>query len=515
MAHDDQASCLAAPAVLDGRNGPLADLESRAFRTRDLIDLTLVAAYLIVMLTVGWRARKGSPDSYWVAERRSGTLRVAASLVATIYGASSAVGIVGLGYARGLTGAWWALIGGLALIPFALVLAPKVRQLEVYTLPDILRRAYGHRVAVPGAILIAVAWCGVVAAQIVAGALLLGGVSTLPFQAAVALIAVAFVLYTFWGGQVSVVRTDSWQLALFVGGLVVTLALVARALAEGGGVGDSIPAGSLDFPVSEGFGWYELLVFYPLIVGLPYLVGPDIYSRVLCAENGSTARNAALLAAVAVIPLSVLLALLGLMIHAHIPGLAPESALPRVVMDLAPVGLKGLIVIGVLGAIMSSADTTLISASTILSLNVATPLAARCRPREPGLSQDGQLRLTRSFVVIVGVTAWLIAASQGGIISSLLLAYTVFVGGIVLPTLASFWRDRLAIGPTTAMWAVIVGGGTAVLAGVRGGAGLRWLLGARGSQLLETVLGPEYASLLPILLSLVVLLFGRLFRSRP
>ena len=475
-----------------------------------MIDLTLVALYLVVMLTVGWRARKGSPASYWVAERRSDTLRVAASLVATIFGASSAVGIVGLGYSRGLTGAWWALMGGIALVPFALFVAPKVRHLEVYTLPDILHRAYGHRVSIPGAILIAVAWCGVVAAQIVAGALLLGGVSTLPFQAAVAVIAIAFVLYTFWGGQVSVLRTDSWQLALFVGGLVATLALVTGAVADSGGVGASIPTGLLDFPVSEGFGWYELLVFYPLIVGLPYLVGPDIYSRVLCAEDERAARNASLLAAVAVIPLSILLAFLGLMIHAYVPGLAPETALPTVVMDLAPVGLKGLIVVGVLGAIMSSADTTLISASTILSLNVASPIADRWRHPEAGLSRDEELRLTRGFVVVVGAAAWIIAAAQGGIISSLLLAYTVFVGGVVLPTLASFWRIRLGITSNTAMWAVIIGGGTAALAGIRGGAALRWIVGEGGSERLETVLGPEYASLLPVLLSLVVLLVGRL-----
>lgn len=476
-----------------------------------MIDLTLVAAYFAVMLTVGWRARRGSPDSYWVAERRYGTLRVTASLVATIFGASSAVGIVGLGYSRGLTGAWWALVGGIALVPFGLFLASKVRRLEVYTLPDILRRAYGHRVAVPGALVIVVAWCGVVGAQIVAGALLLGAVSTMPFQGAVALIALVFILYTFWGGQVSVIRTDLWQLVLFVGGLLLTLALVMKAVAAGGPMGEAIPPGLLDFPVSEGFGWYELLVFYPLIVGLPYLVGPDIYSRVLCSEGERTARGAALAAAVVVVPLSLLLALLGLMIHAYLPGLTPESALPTVLTDVVPVGLRGLVVVGILGAIMSSADTTLMSASTILSLNVVSPLVGRWRQQKSALSQDDELRLTRAFVVLVGAAAWLIAASRGGIISSLLLAYTVFVGGVVLPTLASFWRDRLGIGPTAAMWAVIIGGGTAVLAGIRGGAALRWLLGDGGSEAMASLLGPEYGSLLPILLSFCVLLAGRLF----
>ena len=338
-----------------------------------MIDLAIVGTYLAIMLVVGWRARRGSPDSYWVAGRRYGPFSVGASLVATIFGASSTLGIIGLGYARGMTGAWWALVGGVALIPFSFLLAARVRNLEVYTLPDILRRFYGDRVSMAGAVVIVVAWCGVVAAQIVAGGLLLGGVFSLPLQAAVAVVAVVFVLYTLWGGQTSVIRTDSWQIALFIGGLLATLILVLRTGLQEGTFLERVPAGLLSFPVSPNFGWYHLSVYYPVIVGLPYLVGPDIYSRVLCARDARAARNAGLMAALVVIPLSFLLAFLGLALHVWSPGLAPESALPSAVMALAPGGLKGLIVIGILGAVMSSADTTLISASTILSLNVVTP----------------------------------------------------------------------------------------------------------------------------------------------
>jgi len=154
-----------------------------------------------------------------------------------------------------------------------------------------------------------------------------------------------------------------------------------------------------------------------------------------------------------------------------------------------------VIVAGLLGAIMSSADTTLISASTILSLNVVSPVSARWRERGESPSPQQQLRLTRIFVVAVGAVAWMIASLQGGIISSLLLAYTVFVGGVVLPTLASFWKDRLGVTATGAMWAVMVGGGAAILGAIRG-------------------VG-DYASLVPVLLSAVVL-FGvsQVTRSR-
>jgi len=261
------------------------------------------------------------------------------------------------------------------------------------------------------------------------------------------------------------------------------------------------------FPVSRQFGWYQLLVFYPLIVGMPYLVGPDIYSRVLCARDGDSARRASLLAAAAVVPISLILALLGLLIHASFPGITPEAALPHAVSVLSPAGLKGLIVVGIMGAIMSSADTTLISASTVVSLNVVSPLA--------GLDQKGELRLTKTLVLVIGCGAWGIAAFQEGIITSLLLAFTVFVGGVALPTLASFWKDRLGVNSAGAFWAVLVGGGLAVLGEVREGAGLRFVLGESGMAALERALGQEALAILPLILSgAVLLLLSRASRRK-
>ncbi|MGD8698553.1 MAG: sodium:solute symporter family protein [Gemmatimonadales bacterium] len=465
-----------------------------------MIDAIIVIAYLGVMLSIGWRSRRQSAESYWVADRRYAARIVAVSLIATIFGASSTMGIIGLGYSRGLTAAWWSLIGAIALIPFGVLLAARVRELEVYTLPDILKKAYGNRVAVPAAVMIAVAWCGVVAAQMTAGAILMSGILPLDYGWGLAIVAVAFVLYTYWGGQLSVIRTDAWQFSLFLGGIVVCLTLLyVTAQGHGASLMEGLPEGHLRFPVSEGFAWYDLVVFYPLIVGLPYLAGPDVYSRVLCAKNTAAARKAALMAAVAVVPISLLLAALGILIRARFPAIAAETALPTAVGQLVPVGLAGLVLAGFLAAVMSSADTTLISASTILSLNVFG--AGR------SLSRERQLRLTRLALVGVGGVAWAIAGFERGIISALLLGYTVFVGGVVFPTLASFLRGRARVTPRVAMAAVIVGGVTAVLGAVRDGAALTAILG-KGDGLLTQVLGPRYPAVLPVLLSLVILVVG-------
>ena len=471
-----------------------------------MIDLMVIVTYFSIMLLLGWKSRHQSAESYWVAGRRYSTGRITMSLVATIFGASSTMGVIGLGYTRGLTGAWWSLTGGLALIFFSLFLASRVRDLNVYTLPDILKNAYGERVAVPAGAMIGVAWCGVIAAQLIAGGRLVAGLFAVDFQVALLVVAIIFTVYTFWGGQLSVIRTDSWQLPLFVGGLIVSLAFLASSLCSSTLFPGNIPLGHWDFPISQSFGLYEALVFYPLIIGLPYLVGPDIYSRILCASDNRVARRSSLLAAVIVIPLSLLLAFLGLLARAQFPEIPSETALPAILESLIPTGLRGLIVAGFLGAIMSSADTCLISASTILSLNVIRPLA--------NSSPEHTLRITRGMVLILGATAWFIASRQQGIISSLLLGYTLFVGGVVVPTLAALFRDRLRITPNAAMWAIIVGGGTAILGKVQGGMLLKDILTGYVCLFLELALGKNYLGILPIILSTLVL-FGvsRITRS--
>jgi SSS family solute:Na+ symporter len=463
-----------------------------------MIDLIVIVAYFSVMLFVGWRSRRQSAESYWVAERRYSTSRVTASLVATIFGASSTMGIIGLGYSRGFTGAWWSLIGGIALVPFGFLLASRVRALRVYTLPDILKEAYGDKVAVPAGLMIAVAWCGVIAAQMIAGGRLLSGVFSLDFQLALGLVAVVFVLYTFWGGQLSVIRTDFWQLMLFTGGLFIALAFLIASQGPLDTVWKGVPPQHLRFPVSSAFGWYEVLVFYPLIVGLPYIVGPDIYSRVLCARNDRVARQSAFMASLFVIPLSFLLAFFGVLARGQFPGIPAEMALPQTLRALIPVGVEGLIVAGFLGAIMSSADTCLISASTILSLNVVGSLHKG--------SQEHHLRVTKGALLAVGGTAWFVASVQQGIISSLLLGYTVFVGGVVLPTLASFNRKKLKITSSGALWAIVVGGSAAILGKIHGGTVMKGFLTSGGADLLRHLLGPQYLSILPIILSLIVML---------
>ena len=118
------------------------------------------------------------------------------------------------------------------------------------------------------------------------------------------------------------------------------------------------------------------------------------------------------------------------------------------------------------------------------------------------------------MLVAVAAAAWLVASRQEGIISSLLLGYTVFVGGVVFPTLASFCRHRLKTTPSGALWAIVVGGSTAILGKIHEGAPMKAILTEGGAAFLQGAMGAHYLSILPIILSLVIMVgVSRMTRS--
>ena len=93
-----------------------------------MTELVIIIIYFLGMLTIGIVSRKKTRevDDFFVAGRQSSSLFVTGSLLATIIGGSATVGMAGLGFSRGLTGAWWLLVGSIGLVFLGLFFAKKV-----------------------------------------------------------------------------------------------------------------------------------------------------------------------------------------------------------------------------------------------------------------------------------------------------------------------------------------------------------------------------------------------------
>ncbi|VVB72230.1 Sodium:solute symporter family protein [uncultured archaeon] len=411
----------------------------------------VIAVYLLVMLAIGaWGLRIRGLEEFHLAGRSLRIILLTGTFCATIVGASSTIGMAGLGFSKGLPGAWWMLSGTIGLFVLAFFFAERIRATGCFTLPQLVGSFYGDRSRLAASVLIAVSWVGVIAVQILASGKVLsavfGGSQTLFMVGCTAV----FVLYTAHGGQSSVVRTDLAQLLIIVCGMIL---LFFKSLSA---AGPGLLAAQ-SFPTSAQMGGWDVLSMV-LVVGSAYLVGPDMYSRLFSANSPKDARISAFIAAIILIPLSFIITLLGVFSGSLFPEASPEQAIPSLLTSLLSPGMEGLVAAALLAAFMSSADTSLMTATSILTFDIYN----RARPN----AVSGHLlHFSKAMVLIIGASALLLAITIPSIIKTLLVAYNVFTSGLLLPVVCGFYKERLGLTSSGALSALIGGGATALLAG--------------------------------------------------
>ena len=414
--------------------------------------LIIVTVYFFAIIGIGvWSKRRaGSQNGFFVAHRKGTLPLITGSLVATAIGGSALIVTSKLGFELGLPGAWWLLVGSVGLMLLGVFFAKRVRGAALYTLPELVEKQYDRRVSLAAAILIVIAWTGVVAGQIVAAGSFLSilGIGSTTFW--VVIFTAVVVVYAILGGQFSIIRTDVFQAPIFFIGIFIVLALVFSRVGGLEGLKASLPLSYFSFPTNPAFDWKTLLSFL-ILVGATYVVGPDIYSRLFCAKGEKIAQQSALLSAFLFIPLAFAITLIGMSAKVLYPQIMPDDAFPQVISGVLSPGLSGLVIAAVIAALMSSADTCLLSQSVILTEDIIKRV-------HPALDERKTVLLTRLSLIGLGLVALGLALTLKTVYESLLFAYTVFTCGLVVPVIAGFYKDKLKVTPRGALAALIGGG---------------------------------------------------------
>ena len=416
------------------------------------ITFYVVIFYFLAMIVVGGISARRSSGilGFFLAGRSIRAVMLTATLSATIVGASSTLGMAGMGFQEGLTGAWWMLSGTIGLCLLAFAFAEKVRATGCYTLPELVGTQYDERVRTAASLLIVVSWTGVIAAQIIASGKLLSTLFSGSPALFMAISALVFILYTAGGGQNSIVKTDMVQFLILLAGIML---LSARVFDTAG----CELLRDQSFPLSPARGAFDVISLVA-VVGSMYIVGPDIYSRLLSAQDPATAKRSTIIAALILIPLAFIITALGICAQALCPGISPEQALPVLMIELLSPLEVGVLAAALLSALMSSADTTLLTSATIFTLDIYK----RARPK----SEEAHLmKISRVSILLIGSLALIVSLYSPGIIATLLAAYTLFAGGMIVPVIAGFFREQLGLTSEGALAALLGGGGTAVIFG--------------------------------------------------
>lgn len=401
----------------------------------------ILAIYGIVLLVIAILSalQIKTPADYFIAGKKNGVFQITGSLLATILGGSAILGTANLAIDKSWAAAWYLLAASLGL--WLLVpLVKKVSRLGKFTLTEMIGRFYGETARKSAAVIIPLAWTGVVAAQIVAAGKILFSIFELPYEYGVLVSGLVFIGYTLIGGQISILKTDLFQAFIILTGIVISALFLTRA--------EGIPASSLtgSFPFNQNFGPIDLLILI-LTFSSTFVVGPDIYSRVFCARDESTARNSVITVAAILVPFAFILTYLGVFAHTNLPPdeLHGSAALIELIDHYLPGWAAGLMAAALLSAVLSSADTTLLSASIILSELVSKDI-----------DNIKSLNYTRIFIVLTGVASILVSLKITSIIGMLLLALAVYSGAFIVPLAAAL--ANLKVNQKMGMPAMITGG---------------------------------------------------------
>ncbi|MCL2012862.1 MAG: hypothetical protein FWG75_08770 [Cystobacterineae bacterium] len=426
----------------------------------------LLLLYALLILGVGLVAVRRTPESFYLNNRESGALSVGFSIFVSCIGASATISVIGMAFAVGTPAFWWLGSGAAGLVLLSLALARKIRSSGAYTLPHMVEAFLGPSVRPLISVVVVVAWLAILAAQFSALSRVfasLTGLSSLPCL----LIGLVLVCGHTFGGQSAIMRTDRIQALLIISSLVLVLLWLSRH--NPGWVGAVQPQ-----VVNAGFP-PEKLLYYFVVVGANYVVCPMLFGRILSAKNERSARLGGLVGAAGIALCSALIVAVGLSCKGLIPEQTPQDeVLTSVLGTVMPYWMHLVVSFALISAIVSSADSCLVTAATVLSFDLLGQLRRKAdggkalAPLGAGFlgevalgpkAAPFSLRREWACVVLLGLAGAALSLYGKSILGFLMMAYDMFACGVAMPvSIGLLLHGKRRILPRFAHAAVVAGG---------------------------------------------------------
>ena len=448
------------------------------------VDWAIIAAYFLLLSgVVWWSSRKqDSTKDYFLAGRNVGWFAIGASLFASNVGSEHIVGLAGAGASTGMAMAHWELHSWV-LIMLAWIFVPFYYKSGVYTMPEFLERRFNSTARwILSLVSLAAYVFTKVSVTVYAGALVFktllpdtfGSPENAFWVGAFATVALTGV-YTVFGGMRAVLFTDTIQaFILLIGSAFITY----FGLQELGGwtelksfVADDAAKYALWRPMSDpDFPWLGILMASPIIGIWYWCTDQYIVQRTLAARDLTTARRGAIFgAALKIWPVLIFLVpgLIGAALHAkgaiQIPTneageIVGDQVFPTLVAEMLPVGFRGLVVGGMLAALMSSLSSLFNSSASLFTVDIYQKL--RPNASEKSLVNVGRMA---TFVVVGLGLLWIPIMPR--IASGGLYQYLQSVQGYLAPPITAVFLLGLFYKRTTAP-AAVTGLGLGTLMGL-------------------------------------------------
>src|SRR3954464_2542432 len=401
-------------------------------------DILVIAAYFVLLAAIAWWAAKKEKkvsSDFFLASREVGWLAVGASLFASNIGSEHLVGLAGTGAASGLAVGHFEWLASFILLLLGWLFVPFYLRSGVYTMPEFLERRYNPAarsyftwVSIVGYVLTKIS------VTLFAGGIVMRAVTGLDFWTSAAILIVITGIYTIFGGLRAVIYTEVMQAVVLILGSVTLMFIGLHAVGGWSGLRASVPPDffSMWKPSNhKDFPWTGVVFGAPILGIWYWCTDQHIVQRVLAAKNIKEARRGTIFAGyLKILPvfIFVLPGIIAAALFADIQA-NPDSAYPSLVTRLLPDGIKGLVLAGMLAALMSSLASAFNACSTLLTWDVY-------RKMRPAASEAQLVRFGRfsAGVMVVPVLGWIQFMK---FISSQIYIYLQSVQAYIAPPIAA------------------------------------------------------------------------------
>ena len=425
------------------------------------------AAFLAVMVAIGvaGRRRVGSLEDFALAGRRFLFWIATLALLASWFGVGSCLGISGAVCVGGLRDvAADPFASALSLVLSGVFLVGALRRAGGMTVTDCIASRFGRAAGVYASawmVPVYVGWLGSLVLGLGAIVHLLTGANAATAQW---IGAGVILLYTVAGGMWAVSMTDIVQMLLIFLGLALVL---PGALSQAGGLGEVLARNAdclslVPAPPAAGVSRASHFAYVAgtwMIMGLGCMVGQDLMQRAFACRTPRTATRSTIATGFLYLAVAIVPILIGLAAKTVLPanGVTPESVGEgfenQVFARMAVIAVKGMPPIAVsvvfctiLSAIMSSADSALLAASSLVTNGIVMPL-------RPGTTRTGALRLARATTIAVLLAAVLLAAQSGSVYKLMVNCWASQLVVVFIPVVAAVYLPKA---PRRAVWAAMV-----------------------------------------------------------
>ena len=428
------------------------------------VDWVVIGGYFVLVFGVAiWatmreRSTRGTSKDYFLAGRNVGWFLVGGSLFASNIGSEHLVGLAGVGAASGVAVGQFEIIASLMLLLLGWLFVPFYLSSGVFTMPEFLERRYSEATRWYLAVISVIGYVLTkISVTIYAGGIVFEAIMGVDFWTGALVVVVITGVYTIFGGLRAVLYTDLLQMFVLIGGSVAVTVLGLNALGGWGAMTETVGPGFLSLwkPMSHPeFPWTGILFGAPILGVWYWCTDQFIVQRVLAARDQDHARRGTVFAGyLKLLPLFIFV-IPGVIAYAlsqqgRLQLDTPDQALPTLIATLLPIGLRGLVVAGLLAALMSSLSSVFNSTSTLVTLDIYKKLRPEASERR--LVLVGQL--TTGVLVVFGLL-WIPFMR---LISGQLYTYLQSVQAYIAPPIAAvfligvLWRRVNAHGAIAAL----------------------------------------------------------------